>query len=190
MRSNIVMLLVMAAYFTVADIAYAVWSYIDTGAVEPIGTAAIGLLVVLSIFIAFYLFSGMRRSASQGERTTTSSSWCGPRGDPSPGKTSRRCSQGRRSRAATTRRGWDCTRSASAARPPCGQPSRTPPSCSAVPSGEKSSGRPRSSGGGARPWRRPSTTPPPRISPRRAWPEAPECPSRPQPAQSGGWRRR
>ena len=67
MRSNIVMLLVMAAYFTVADIAYAVWSYIDTGAVEPIGTAAIGLLVVLSIFIAFYLFSGMRRSATLPE---------------------------------------------------------------------------------------------------------------------------
>ena len=52
MRSNIVILLVMAAYFTVADIAYAIWTYIDTGAVEPIGTAAIGLLVVLSIFIA------------------------------------------------------------------------------------------------------------------------------------------
>jgi hypothetical protein len=42
-------------------------SYIDTGAVEPIGTAAIGLLVVLSIFIAFYLFSGMRRSATLPE---------------------------------------------------------------------------------------------------------------------------
>jgi len=67
MRSNIVILLVMAAYFTVADIAYAIWTYIDTGAVEPIGTAAIGLLVVLSIFIAFYLFSGMRRSATLPE---------------------------------------------------------------------------------------------------------------------------
>jgi hypothetical protein len=57
----------MAAYFTVADIAYAIWTHIDTGAVEPIGTAAIGLLVVLSIFIAFYLFSGMRRSATLPE---------------------------------------------------------------------------------------------------------------------------
>ena len=67
MRSNIVILLVMAAYFTVADIAYAVWTYIDMGRVEPIGTAAIGLLVVLSIFIAFYLYSGMRRTATLPE---------------------------------------------------------------------------------------------------------------------------
>ena len=59
MKTNIVVLLVMAAYFTAADIGYAVWTYIDGGAVEPIGTAAIGLLVVLSIFIAFYLYSGM-----------------------------------------------------------------------------------------------------------------------------------
>jgi hypothetical protein len=51
MRSNIVILLVMAAYFTVADIAYAIWTHIDTGAVEPIGTAAIGLLVVLSTWM-------------------------------------------------------------------------------------------------------------------------------------------
>ncbi|MDG2497172.1 MAG: cytochrome c oxidase subunit 4 [Aquiluna sp.] len=63
MRSNIWVLLVMAAYFTVADIGYAIWSYLYFGAVEPIGTAAIGLLVILSLFIAFYLYSGMRRSA-------------------------------------------------------------------------------------------------------------------------------
>jgi hypothetical protein len=46
-----------------ADIAYAVWTYIDQGAVEPIGTAAMALLVILAIFIAFYLYSGMRRTA-------------------------------------------------------------------------------------------------------------------------------
>ena len=33
MRSNIVLLLVMAPYFTVAVIAYAIWTYTDTGAV-------------------------------------------------------------------------------------------------------------------------------------------------------------
>jgi hypothetical protein len=67
MRTNIVVLLVMAAYFTLADVAYAIWTYIDKGMVEPIGTAAIGLLVILSIFIAFYLYSGVRRSATLPE---------------------------------------------------------------------------------------------------------------------------
>jgi hypothetical protein len=37
MRSNIVILLVMAAYFTVADIAYGIWSHLEFGQVEPIG---------------------------------------------------------------------------------------------------------------------------------------------------------
>jgi hypothetical protein len=67
MRSNIVILLVMAAYFTLADIAYGIWTHLENGVVEPIGTAAIGLLVVLSVFIAFYLYSGMRRTATLPE---------------------------------------------------------------------------------------------------------------------------
>jgi hypothetical protein len=67
MRSNIVILLVMGAYFTLADIAYAIWSYIEWGAVEPIGTAAMALLVILSVFIAYYLWSGMRRSGTLPE---------------------------------------------------------------------------------------------------------------------------
>ena len=67
MRSNIVILLVMAAYFTATTIAYGIWSTIDQGVIEPIGTAAMGLLVVLTVFIAFYLFSGMRRTATLPE---------------------------------------------------------------------------------------------------------------------------
>ena len=67
MRSNIVILLVMAAYFTVADIAYGIWSHLEFGQVEPIGTAAIGLLVILSVFIAYYLWAGMRRSGTLPE---------------------------------------------------------------------------------------------------------------------------
>jgi hypothetical protein len=66
-RTNIVILLAMATYFTLADIAYAIWHYLDTGIVEPVGTAAIALLVILSIFIAFYLYSGMRRTATLPE---------------------------------------------------------------------------------------------------------------------------
>jgi hypothetical protein len=67
MKTNIVVLLVMAAYFTVADIAYGVMTYQEYGAVEPIGTAALGLLVILSVFIAYYLYSGMKRSATLPE---------------------------------------------------------------------------------------------------------------------------
>jgi hypothetical protein len=67
MKTNIVVLLVMAAYFAVADIAYAIMTYEEYGAVEPIGTAAMGLLVTLSVFIAYYLYSGMKRSATLPE---------------------------------------------------------------------------------------------------------------------------
>ncbi|MFM1958269.1 MAG: hypothetical protein RI929_632 [Actinomycetota bacterium] len=67
MRSNIVILLVMAAYFTLADIAYGIWTYIEYGHLEPIGTAAIGLLVILSVFIAYYLWSGMKRAGTLPE---------------------------------------------------------------------------------------------------------------------------
>jgi hypothetical protein len=67
MRSNIVILLVMAAYFTVADIAYAIWTYLEWGHAEPIGTAAMALLVILAVFIAYYLWSGMKRSGTLPE---------------------------------------------------------------------------------------------------------------------------
>jgi hypothetical protein len=67
MRSNVVILLVMGAYFTIADIAYGIWSHLAFGQVEPIGTAAIALLVILSVFIAYYLWSGMRRSGTLPE---------------------------------------------------------------------------------------------------------------------------
>jgi membrane protein implicated in regulation of membrane protease activity len=67
MRSNVVILLVMGAYFTIADIAYGIWSHLAFGQVEPIGTAAIALLVILSVFIAYYLWSSMRRSGTLPE---------------------------------------------------------------------------------------------------------------------------
>jgi hypothetical protein len=67
MLSNIRILLVMAAFFTVADIAYGVWTHLEYGAVEPIGTAAIGLLVIMSIFIAFYLWISYRRAGNLPE---------------------------------------------------------------------------------------------------------------------------
>lgn len=67
MKTNIVILLVMAAYFTLATIAYGIWTYIEYNAIEPIGTAAMGLSMVLSVFIAYYLYSGMKRTATLPE---------------------------------------------------------------------------------------------------------------------------
>jgi hypothetical protein len=55
MKTNIVVLWVMAAYFFVLTAVYTVWAIIDTGVVEWIGTIAIGLSGILATFIAFYL---------------------------------------------------------------------------------------------------------------------------------------
>lgn len=63
MLSNVRILLAMAAYFAAATVVYGIWSYDELGAMEPIGTAAMGLTMVLSVFIAYYLYSGHRRTA-------------------------------------------------------------------------------------------------------------------------------
>lgn len=63
MLSNVRILLAMAAYFAAATAVYGVWSHGELGAMEPIGTAAMGLTMILSIFIAYYLYSAHRRTA-------------------------------------------------------------------------------------------------------------------------------
>lgn len=55
MKTNVVVLWVMAAYFFVLTAVYTVWAIIDTGVVEWIGSIAIGLSGILATFIAFYL---------------------------------------------------------------------------------------------------------------------------------------
>jgi len=67
MISNVRILLVMAAYFTLATASYGIWTYIDRGAIEPIGTAAMGLLVILTVFVSYYLWMGTRRTATLPE---------------------------------------------------------------------------------------------------------------------------
>ena len=67
MLSNVRMLLVMAAYFTLTTIAYGVWTYLEWGAIEPIGTAAMGLLIILSVFVGYYLWMGSRSTATLPE---------------------------------------------------------------------------------------------------------------------------
>jgi hypothetical protein len=54
-KTNIVVLWILAIYFFILTAVYTVWAIIDTGVVEPIGTIAIGLSGVLAVFIAFYL---------------------------------------------------------------------------------------------------------------------------------------
>ena len=55
MKTNIVLLGILTAYFFALTAVYTVWSIIDTQEVEWIGTLAIGLSGVLTIFIAFFL---------------------------------------------------------------------------------------------------------------------------------------
>ena len=67
MKTNIVLMLIMAGYFTLATIGYAIGAEMYWGHWEPIGTLAIGLLVILSLFIAYYLYAGDKRSATLPE---------------------------------------------------------------------------------------------------------------------------
>jgi hypothetical protein len=55
MRVNINVLWVLAAFFAVADLAYSLWAFGTYGRLEWVGTIGIGLVAVMSVFIAFYL---------------------------------------------------------------------------------------------------------------------------------------
>ncbi len=55
MKTNIVVLSILAIYFGLLATVYTVWSLIADGAMEWAGTLAIGLSGVLSLLIAFFL---------------------------------------------------------------------------------------------------------------------------------------
>lgn len=57
MRTNARLFWILTVFYVVADAAYLIWSRLasPTGDFEVIGTAAIGMLVFMSGFIAFYL---------------------------------------------------------------------------------------------------------------------------------------
>lgn len=55
MKTNIVLMWILAVYFFALAAVYTVWSLIDTSEVEWAGTLAIALSGGLSSFIAFYL---------------------------------------------------------------------------------------------------------------------------------------
>lgn len=55
MRANVNLFWLLAGFFLLADIIYIVWSLLDTGQVEWVGTVGIALSSVLGGFIAFYV---------------------------------------------------------------------------------------------------------------------------------------
>lgn len=55
MRVNINLLWILAAFFALADVAYSVWAYGTYQRLEWVGTIGIGLVSLMSVFIAFYL---------------------------------------------------------------------------------------------------------------------------------------
>jgi hypothetical protein len=54
-KTNIILLYVLAAYFLLLTTVYTVWAQIYWSDTEWVGTLAIGLSAILCIFIAFYL---------------------------------------------------------------------------------------------------------------------------------------
>ncbi len=65
MRANVAIFWVIGAFFALADVAYIVWTIVETGEPEWVGLVAIALSAVLAAFIAFYL--GRVHKAQGGE---------------------------------------------------------------------------------------------------------------------------
>ena len=63
MRTNAILFGLGAVFYGLAAAAYAIWNQLVYGKVEVIGTAAMGMLVFLAAFVAFYLEKSHR---SQG----------------------------------------------------------------------------------------------------------------------------
>ncbi|MEY4367707.1 MAG: hypothetical protein RLZ28_1122 [Actinomycetota bacterium] len=55
MKTNARLFWLLAVFYLVDDAGYVVWNQVSYGRLEPIGTAAIAMLVFLAAFIAFYL---------------------------------------------------------------------------------------------------------------------------------------
>ena len=60
MKSNARLFWLLAAFYLVDDIGYTYWNIAVNGKWEIIGTAAIGMLIALSAFIAYYLGSAAK----------------------------------------------------------------------------------------------------------------------------------
>jgi hypothetical protein len=56
MKVNARIFLILTVFYILDTAGYVIWSFGSNGKLEPIGTAAIAMLVFLSGFIAFYLY--------------------------------------------------------------------------------------------------------------------------------------
>ncbi|OIH92736.1 cytochrome c oxidase subunit 4 [Curtobacterium sp. MCBA15_001] len=65
MRANVNLFWILFGFFILADAAYTIWAVINYGRPEPVGTVGIGLVGIMSAFIAFYL--GRVLSAQGGD---------------------------------------------------------------------------------------------------------------------------
>lgn len=65
MRTNAGLFWILGAFFWAADVAYLIWSLLDTGKVEWVGIVAMALSGVLAFFLAFYV--GRTHAAQGGE---------------------------------------------------------------------------------------------------------------------------
>jgi hypothetical protein len=55
LKTNARLFWLLAVFYLLDDAGYVIWNQVSYGRVEPIGTAAIAMLVFLAGFIAFYL---------------------------------------------------------------------------------------------------------------------------------------
>ena len=83
MRANSNLFWILGGFFWLADIVYGVWSLIDTGRVEWVGTVGMALSGILSFFLAFYI--GRTHSAQGGELPSDSTTADVDDGDPEIG---------------------------------------------------------------------------------------------------------
>ena len=60
----------LSAFYTVDAVGYVIWNYNShNGEFEPIGTAALGMLVAMSVFLAFYIqFTNKRQGPVPEDR--------------------------------------------------------------------------------------------------------------------------
>lgn len=65
MRVNINMLTILGGFFALLATVYSVWALITYGRVEWVGTLALALTAVLSLFIGFYLSRSFKSQGGQ-----------------------------------------------------------------------------------------------------------------------------
>lgn len=61
MKANVAILWIIGVFFLLAGAVYSYWSILDTGEIEWVGTVALSLTGVMSVFIAVYMWWSVMR---------------------------------------------------------------------------------------------------------------------------------